>query len=91
MDSAWEQKKLEARKTPGMPQTPTRQVVGSRDDAWNISNGKRHDLILVFIPCHIEPDMRFALIRLSDNLRPAVFKARPRIFQFGRRIPVRVE
>jgi hypothetical protein len=30
---------------------------------------------LVSIPCHIEPDMRFSLIRLSDNLLPAVFKA----------------
>lgn len=66
-------------------------AVGSRDDAWNIGNGKRHHLILVFIPCHIEPDMRFSLIRLSDNLRPAVFKARRRIFQFGRSVPVRVE
>ena len=31
--------------------------------------------ILVSIPCHIEPDMRFSLIRLSDNLRLGVFKA----------------
>ena len=30
---------------------------------------------LVFIPCHIEPDMRFSLIRLSDNLLLGVFKA----------------
>jgi hypothetical protein len=30
---------------------------------------------LVFIPCHLEPDVRFALIRLSDNLLPAAFKA----------------
>ena len=74
-----------------MPQNPTRQVVGSRDDAWNIGNSKRRHYILVFIPCHIEPDMRFSLIRLSDNLRPAAFKARQRIFQFGRRIPTRVE
>ena len=29
---------------------------------------------LVSIPCHIEPDMRFSLIRLSDNLLLAVFK-----------------
>ena len=29
---------------------------------------------LVSIPCHIEPDMRFSLIRLSDNLLPAAFK-----------------
>ena len=70
--------------------TPSR-VVGSRDDAWNMGNGERHHHILVFIPCHIEPDMRFSLIRLSDNLRPAAFKAGQRIFQFGRRIPVRVE
>ncbi len=59
--------------------------VGSRDDAWDggsssllLSNSfERADcdyLILVFIPCHIEPDMRFALIRLSDNLLPAAFK-----------------
>ena len=72
-------------------QTPTSQVVGSRDDAWNIGNDKRHHLVLVFIPCHIEPDMRFSLIRLSDNLRPATFKARPHIFHFGRRIQDRVE
>jgi len=31
-------------------------------------------LVLVSIPCHIEPDMRFSLIRLSDNLRLGVFK-----------------
>lgn len=58
-------------------------VVGSRDGAWGLA--------LVSIPCHIEPDMRFSLIRLSDNLHPAVFKARQHIFQFGRRIPTRVE
>jgi hypothetical protein len=32
------------------------------------------ELIRVSIPCHIEPDMRFSLIRLSDNLLPAAFK-----------------
>jgi hypothetical protein len=26
-----------------------------------------------FHPCHIEPDMRFVLIRLSDNLLPVAF------------------
>jgi len=31
-------------------------------------------LVLVSIPCHIEPDMRFSLIRLSDNLRLGAFK-----------------
>jgi hypothetical protein len=31
-------------------------------------------LILVFIPCHLEPDVRFALIRLSDNLQLEAFK-----------------
>ena len=31
-------------------------------------------LVLVSIPCHIEPDMRFSLIRLSDNLRLGVFE-----------------
>jgi hypothetical protein len=30
--------------------------------------------ILVSIPCHIEPDVRFFLIRLTDNLLLAVFK-----------------
>ena len=60
-------------------------MVGSRDDAWDVGSGSlllsisferayRYHLILVFIPCHIEPDMRFALIRLSDNLLPAAFK-----------------
>jgi hypothetical protein len=29
---------------------------------------------LVSIPCHLEPDMRFSLIRLSDNLLLGVFK-----------------
>jgi hypothetical protein len=29
---------------------------------------------MVSIPCHIEPDVRFFLIRLSDNLLPGVFK-----------------
>jgi hypothetical protein len=31
---------------------------------------------LVFIPCHLEPDVRFSLIRLSDNLHPVAFKVR---------------
>ena len=35
----------------------------------------RYHPILVFISCHIEPDMRFALIRLTDNLLPGAFKA----------------
>ena len=62
------------------------RLVGSRDDAWDVGSGSqllsisverayRDPLILVFIPCHIEPDMRFALIRLSDNLLPGAFKA----------------
>jgi len=29
---------------------------------------------LVSIPCHLEPDMRFSLIRLSDNLLLGAFK-----------------
>jgi hypothetical protein len=29
---------------------------------------------LVSIPCHLEPDVRFSLIRLSDNLLPVAFK-----------------
>jgi len=41
---------------------------------------------LVSIPCHLEPDVRFSLIRLSDNLLPAVFKVRLHIFRVGRRI-----
>ena len=44
------------------------QVVGSGNGAWGLAT-------LVSIPCHIEPDMRFSLIRLSDNLLPAAFKA----------------
>jgi hypothetical protein len=35
---------------------------------------QHHHHVPVFIPCHIEPDMRFALIRLSDNLLLGVFK-----------------
>ena len=31
-------------------------------------------LVLVSIPCHIEPCMRFSLTRLSDNLLLGVFK-----------------
>ena len=48
-------------------------------------------LILVSIPCHIEPDMRFSLIRLSDNLLPAAFKGRTHIFPVGRKLPIQVE
>ena len=29
--------------------------------------------ILVFIPCRLEPDVRFSLIRLSDSLLPVAF------------------
>ncbi|GEM_PF-3741180 len=52
-------------------QSPSRPLVGSRDDAWNIGNGRRHRLILVFIPCHIEPDMRFALTRSGALRQPS--------------------
>ena len=45
---------------------------------------------LVSIPCHLEPDMRFSLIRLSDNLILAVFKDL-RIFHSGRSTPTRFE
>jgi hypothetical protein len=31
-------------------------------------------LILVSIPCHLEPYVRFSLIRLSDNLHLGAFK-----------------
>jgi len=42
---------------------------GSRVKGWRL--GRK---ALVSIPCHIEPDMRFSLIRLSDNLLPGAFK-----------------
>jgi len=40
-------------------------------------------LALVSTPCHLEPDVRFSLIRLSDNLRPEAFKTsfRSALFQ----------
>ena len=47
------------------------RVVGSRDDAWTIGNGKRHHLILVFIACPIEPDMRFSLTRSGALRQPS--------------------
>jgi hypothetical protein len=37
-----------------------------------------------FSPCHLEPYVRFALTRLSDNLRPAPYKVMPYIFLLGR-------
>jgi hypothetical protein len=45
---------------------------GGRVREWRLGFD---ELLLVSIPCHIEPDMRFSLIRLSDNLLPAAFKA----------------
>jgi hypothetical protein len=39
-----------------------RRLVGSGDGAW--------DNVLVSIPCHLEPYVRFSLIRLSDSLLP---------------------
>jgi hypothetical protein len=63
---------------------PHSPQVGSRDGAWDLE-------VLVSIPCHIEPDMRFSLIRLSDNLLPAEFKACPRILRVGRSILTHAE
>ena len=44
---------------------------------------------LGFLPCHLKPDMRFSLIRLTDNLLLADFKVWRRIFRFGRSTPTR--
>jgi len=65
VDSAWEQKKLEARKLLEKA-TESRQSTG-RVKGWRLG------YVLVSIPCHIEPDVRFSLIRLSDNLLPGAF------------------
>ena len=40
--------------------------------------------ILVSIPCHLKPDVRFSRIRRSDHLRPAAFKDAPHIAQADR-------
>ena len=58
---------MQQKNTLKMQHNPLCPLVGSGDGAWDLE-------ILVSIPCHIEPDMRFALIRLSDNLLPAAFK-----------------
>ena len=49
------------------PLAAKRRRVGSGNGAWGLA-------MLVSIPCHIEPDVRFSLIRLSDNLLLAAFK-----------------
>jgi hypothetical protein len=67
VDSAWEQEKPEARKLP-VNRTDS-HTSGGRVKGWRL--GRK---ALVSIPCHIEPDMRFSLIRLSDNLLPEAFK-----------------
>ena len=45
---------------------------------WECLTSPHH--ILVPIPCHLEPDVRFSLIRLSDSLLLAAFKVMFRIF-----------
>jgi len=68
-DSVWEKGKLEARIM--LEMTAESPASSSRVREWRLGFD---ELILVSIPCHIEPDMRFSLIRLSDNLLPAAFK-----------------
>jgi hypothetical protein len=46
-------------------------------------------LVLVSIPCHIEPCMRFSLTRLTDNLRLGVFK--PSIVTTFHNLPYQVK
>jgi hypothetical protein len=53
---------------------------GSRVREWRLG------IDLVSILCHLEPDVRFSLIRLSDNLLPAAFKVRLHIYRVGRSI-----
>jgi hypothetical protein len=43
--------------------------------------------VLVSIPCHLEPYVRFSLIRLSDNLLPTAYEVMACIFLLGRSIP----
>jgi hypothetical protein len=66
VDSAWEQKKLEARKM--LENAAESPASSGRVREWRLGMG------LVSIPCHLEPDVRFSLIRLSDNLLLGVFK-----------------
>lgn len=46
----------------------SRYLSGGRVREWRLG------ISLVSIPCHLEPDVRFSLIRLSDNLLLGVFK-----------------
>jgi len=46
----------------------------SGESAGRVKGWRLGRKALVSIPCHIEPDMRFSLIRLSDNLLPGAFK-----------------
>jgi len=66
------------------------QKMLENSDDYPPSSGRvrewRLGMRLVSIPCHIEPDVRFSLIRLSDNLLPAAFKFRPHIFRVSRSI-----
>jgi hypothetical protein len=48
---------------------PIFQNPGGRVREWRLGIVR-----LVSIPCHLEPDVRFSLIRLSDNLLLGVFK-----------------
>jgi len=66
---------------------PRRRRSGGRVRGWCLDLGVADPLLsvscesasvpspcLVFIPCHIESNVRFSLIRLSDNLLPGAFK-----------------
>ena len=46
----------------------------SQPSAGRVREWRLGIVSLVSIPCHLEPDVRFSLIRLSDNLLLGVFK-----------------
>jgi hypothetical protein len=54
---------------------------------WECLNRPCH--VPVSIPCHLEPYVRFYLIRLSDNLLPAAIKVLSHMFLRYRRTPTR--
>ena len=64
------------RGTPGSRVRGWRHDLGVADPLLSVSceSASVPSPCLVSIPCHIEPDVRFSLIRLTDNLLLAVFK-----------------
>ena len=58
----------------GVERLALQALSGNKASCGRVREWRLDFASLVSIPCHLEPDVRFSLIRLSDNLLLGVFK-----------------